>query len=89
MSQKPKACGNPNCCTSTGIHEGLTFGSGKLDQWGYWEFPCRPCAKAWDDEKEQRIAQLKAEGYTDEVLNSYDYAWVTMPGWPEEKETPT
>ena len=77
-----KACGNPECCSSTGIHEGMTFGQGRLDQHGFWEFPCRPCAIEWDENKEQRIQKLKNEGFTDEILNSNDYAWVTMPGWP-------
>lgn len=47
---KPKlrACGNRNCCASSGIHEGPTFGSGELDDYGYWEFPCYPCARAWE-----------------------------------------
>lgn len=34
-----------NCGTSTGICEGLTFGTGKLDFNGYWEFPCWSCAR--------------------------------------------
>lgn len=40
-----KACGNPKCCVSTGIHDGLTFGSGDLDPNGFWEYPCAPCAR--------------------------------------------
>lgn len=42
-----KECGNPKCGVSTGIHEGLTFGSGELDM-GYWEHPCFICARAWE-----------------------------------------
>jgi len=50
---KPKC----NCHASTGIHEsdnadgspehpwGLTFGKGKLDDYGYWEKPCYECAR--------------------------------------------
>jgi hypothetical protein len=47
MNKAPKTrpCGNPDCGISTGIHEGLTFGSGKLDQWGFWENPCDTCAR--------------------------------------------
>lgn len=37
---------HPNCSVSTGIHEGLTFGSGELDYYGYWEIPCVICARA-------------------------------------------
>jgi hypothetical protein len=43
-----KACGNPDCNISTGLHEGLTFGSGDLDHNGYWEYPCEKCARAWE-----------------------------------------
>lgn len=40
-----KACGNPECSVSTGIHDGLTFGSGDLNPNGFWEFPCDLCAR--------------------------------------------
>ncbi len=40
-----KACGNPKCGVSTGIHDGLTFGSGDLDMNGFWERPCEKCAR--------------------------------------------
>lgn len=42
----PSPCGNEECCVSTGIHEGLTFGSGEVDPHGFWERPCSPCARA-------------------------------------------
>jgi hypothetical protein len=48
MRKIKKACGNPECGTSTGICERVTFGSGELDPYGYWEHPCRPCAEAWE-----------------------------------------
>lgn len=41
-----KDCKYDNCKVSTGIHDGLTFGTGDLDVYGYWEFPCSPCARA-------------------------------------------
>jgi len=49
-----RKCG---CGTSTGIHEaqdangsaerpwGLTFGSGMLDEDGYWQYGCAKCAR--------------------------------------------
>lgn len=43
-----RACGHPDCCTSSGICEELTFGRGKLDDHGYWQFSCRPCAAAFE-----------------------------------------
>ena len=33
------------CKWSSGIHEGLTVGQGKLDKFGYWERPCYFCAR--------------------------------------------
>ena len=30
-------CGNEDCCASTGICGRITFGSGELDDHGYWE----------------------------------------------------
>jgi len=41
-------CNNPHCSTSTGISGHLTFGSGKLDQYGYWSKPCRNCAEDFE-----------------------------------------
>jgi len=49
LGHKKKACGNPHCGVSTGIHDGLTFGRGKLDDMGYWQAPCGPCARAWEE----------------------------------------
>lgn len=43
---RPHPCGNPNCATSTHIGDCLTFGSGELDDNGFWEFPCYICAQA-------------------------------------------
>ena len=44
-------CNNNQCSVSTGIHDGLTFGSGKLDDYGFWEHPRRTCAEQWDHDK--------------------------------------
>jgi len=44
---KIPACGNPNCCASTTIADQASFGSGELDNNGYWEHPCKTCAKAF------------------------------------------
>lgn len=51
------------CGASTGIHEsvmadgtplhpwGLTFGSGELDEFGYWSVPCKECAR-WHENQD-------------------------------------
>ena len=43
-----EGCSNPECCASTGICGSATFGSGELDKYGYWEFPCNECARAYE-----------------------------------------
>lgn len=43
-----KPCGNPACSTSTGICGNITFGSGELDDYGYWEIPCETCSEHYD-----------------------------------------
>jgi hypothetical protein len=39
-------CGHADCFVSTGIHDGLTFGRGDLNDYGYWDEPCSTCARA-------------------------------------------
>lgn len=47
MSPPPKACGNPDCGVSTAMDDvTLTHGRGELDDHGFWEIPCGPCARA-------------------------------------------
>lgn len=48
MSMK-NGCNDPECGASTGLHEGVTFGKGFIFESGFFELPCRPCAKAWDE----------------------------------------
>ena len=36
------------CSVSTGIHGELTFGHGELDSYGFWQFPCGRCARAYE-----------------------------------------
>ena len=48
-----KACGNPNCKVTWGIHEGYTCGSGRMCDNGFWEFPCPKCARQMEAEFEK------------------------------------
>ncbi len=41
-------CNNPECAVSHGICGSLTFGSGELDDYGYWERPCSTCARSFE-----------------------------------------
>lgn len=52
-------CGNPRCSRSSGICGAITFGWGDLDEYGYWEFPCRICAAGFEkwQEKEPDITE--------------------------------
>jgi len=45
---RPK--GHENCNASSGIHDCLTFGNGKLDNNGFWENPCGECARAHEEQ---------------------------------------
>lgn len=48
MANKDFGCGREECGASTGIDESTTFGTGELDQNGYWEHPCAVCKRAWN-----------------------------------------
>jgi hypothetical protein len=85
-----KKCGNPDCTCSTGIHDGLTFGSGNLDDHGYFEKPCRICAKEHDETvnstKEDVINDLRRIGRSQKEIEDYlkDADWLRIPAWPFE-----
>ncbi len=50
QSTPKRPCGNEHCsCTYSAITGHTTFGSGVLSTNGYWQFPCRICAKASGD----------------------------------------
>ncbi len=36
-------CENPDCHSSTSIMDTPTFGTGELDNNGFWEYPCVVC----------------------------------------------
>jgi len=94
MAKKIPVCGNPDCACSTGIHDGLTFGSGELDSNGYWEFPCRVCAEAWDkllpERKQKEIDEYKAKhpNATPEEIAEHMrwHADYLQPAWPYAKK---
>lgn len=45
---KLRPCGNPECSVSTNIANQLSFGSGDLSDYGFWEEPCDTCAREWE-----------------------------------------
>lgn len=80
MLDKPRVvppCGNPKCSCSTGIHDGLTFGSGELSTGGYWQFPCYVCARAWDAERMETMKRELSNGTPKEHLD-----WCEIEAWP-------
>lgn len=99
ITPKLPACGNPKCSVSTGIHEGLTFGHGKLDNYGYWEHPCPICARNWDSKRNEEIAYFKelyknhkrAEtGLPIEDLDKFlheQHEWLFIEAWPFPRES--
>jgi hypothetical protein len=42
---RQRPCGNPHCSVSSHPFDGLTFGSGRLDDNGFWSKPCGICAR--------------------------------------------
>lgn len=47
MSKPKRPCGHSSCKVSCCINEvTLTFGRGRLDEFGFWEIPCWICAEA-------------------------------------------
>lgn len=90
-----KSCENPDCRTSTGIHGGLTHGSGELDDYGYWEFPCRICAEETDKNMAKIIERIRSEvkrdnpKLNDEEINKFlheQHEWLFCPAWPEKSD---
>ena len=86
MSDKnTRPCGNPSCSCATGIHEGITFGWGNLDEFGYFKYPCHICARDFDSKRDQRIAILKEKYKTEPDVNKYlaeHYDWLFIEAWP-------
>lgn len=85
-----RKCGNNKCSTSTGIHGGLTFGSGRLDDYGYWSEPCRTCAAHWDSQIPQERKTVRQDliinGKTEQEAEDYikDAGWLNYKAWPGE-----
>lgn len=61
-------CGNPDCSCSNGIGDEITCGSGTLDDFGYWEHPCHPCARVLRK-------SLRAQGKAYEVWPGDDFVF--------------
>ena len=80
-------CGK-ECFVSSGVHEGLTFGCGELDHYGYWSEPCHICARANDDgQKETRadIAKsMRSRGISKRSVRVYIARedWLWLESWP-------
>lgn len=82
-SRKIAFCGNSDCRCSTGVHEGLSFGSGRLDKNGFWEYPCRICSRHFQEvERVEIIEQLRREGYSEEAIGEME--WLQVEAWPFE-----
>lgn len=46
--QFQRPAGHESCKTSTTIYDALSFGTGELDYYGFWQIPCAECARAWE-----------------------------------------
>ena len=48
MAKSEFGCGRPECGASTNINEDPSFGTGELDYYGFWEYGCYECARAFE-----------------------------------------
>lgn len=89
------ACGNPECKCSTGIHEELTFGSGKLDDFGYFQFPCAICAREWDRQRPEHLKKCLADeqernrSLTPNQIFQFvqqSHEWLFLEAWPRSDQ---
>ena len=81
-----RACGNPRCSTSTGMHGGLTYGSGDLYEDGYWEFPCDTCARYADAHSEELQHKMMKELGCDLKYLQKNHDWLFIEAWPFKKK---
>jgi hypothetical protein len=81
-------CNNPECGSSCGFSGEMTYGSGRLDPYGYWQFPCRECAADFDSRKEQIKQEIRqeliAKGEFPLSVAQYlaDAEWLRLSAWP-------
>lgn len=87
-----RGCGDKNCLCSTGIHQGLTFGKGKLDNYGYWQYPCYACARANDASQKKTRGQiakkLTINGTGKKKVRTHiaRSEWLWIKSWPFENQ---
>lgn len=60
IRKRNRRCGNNECGVSTGIDGKLTFGTGHLDDHGFWEYPCESCEQASLERNSLQLLTLKA-----------------------------
>jgi hypothetical protein len=72
MSSK---CGNPECNCSSTIAEQVSFGAGRLDPNGFWEFPCWTCAKEFQHTYPHYYVWPQSQAHADDLAaqNSSTY----------------
>lgn len=86
-------CNNPECCASSGFSGEITYGSGRLDPYGYWQFPCRECAADFDSRKEQIKEEIRQELLSQgqfplDVAQYIAHAdWLRLPAWPRADQS--
>lgn len=48
MLKELGGCGRKQCRASTTIADTISFGTGNLDEFGFWEHGCDACARAYE-----------------------------------------
>jgi hypothetical protein len=58
MKQNKHQCG-----VAVGINNEPTFGHGKLNDYGYWQYPCETCAREWEKKNKGIYAWPRSHAY--------------------------
>ena len=73
MKMFESPAGHEKCKTSSTVMDTLSFGTGELDEHGFWEHGCYECARAHEK-------QFPEEGIC------WPHSEETLAKWAEEKE---
>ena len=91
-----RGCGDKNCMVSTGICGAITFGSGPLDDYGYWEEPCPACARQWEADHPGEFAWPRKRilwfDHREYWAENFHHQWVDgvfVPLFPKPGVSPT
>ena len=66
LDHVPEDGDHSKCCTSSTIHDCISFGQGELDMYGFWERPCYTCAREWEKGHSGEVAWPHSTEYLEQ-----------------------